>query len=302
MSSSTCPSTLVRDRSGRLLGAAVALALIGTSLVVPRPARAGRLGRRAPVRQLHHPRRRLRPRLGHVPVRRVRGGPEGPDLEGDPRLLLPRHQADQAVRQHHPPGVGHRRHRRQRSGCCRPAASRSPTPTAAVQGADRSKYKSWRISRSGSGYQLAYRNASGVERDPVDLAVQQHLEVLSRPGSSGSCMPSGSVRPYRGSVALVKRGSGGRTVNRVCWRATSRASVADGDADLLALRRRFAPGGGCPVVRGPAARLHELRRATTSVTPPPARCTAASTGRPPTGTRPSRPRPARSSPTRARSP
>jgi SpoIID/LytB domain protein len=28
-------------------------------------------------------------------------------------------------------------------------------------------------------------------------------------------MPSGSVRPYRGSVALVKRGNSGRTVNRV---------------------------------------------------------------------------------------
>src|SRR5215210_2334230 len=37
MSFAACPSTLVRGRSGRLLGAAVVLALTGTMLVVPAP-------------------------------------------------------------------------------------------------------------------------------------------------------------------------------------------------------------------------------------------------------------------------
>jgi hypothetical protein len=37
-------------------------------------------------------------RLGHVPVRRVRGRSEGPDVATDPRLLLPRHPAEHYVR------------------------------------------------------------------------------------------------------------------------------------------------------------------------------------------------------------
>ena len=78
-----------------------------------------------------------------------------------------------------------------------------------------SKYRSWRISRSGSGYKLTYRNSSGS-----NVSVSTGLSSGTWSFSSSSkiievIMPSGSVRPYRGSVALVKRGSSGRTVNRV---------------------------------------------------------------------------------------
>ena len=78
-----------------------------------------------------------------------------------------------------------------------------------------SKYRSWRISRSGSGYKLTYRNSSGN-----NVSVSTGLSSGTWSFSSSSkiievIMPSGSVRPYRGSVALVKRGSSGRTVNRV---------------------------------------------------------------------------------------
>ena len=78
-----------------------------------------------------------------------------------------------------------------------------------------SKYRSWRISRSGSGYALSYRNSAGS-----NVSVSTGLSSGTWSFSSSSkiievIMPSGSVRPYRGSVALVKRGSSGRTVNRV---------------------------------------------------------------------------------------
>ena len=78
-----------------------------------------------------------------------------------------------------------------------------------------SKYRSWRISRSGSGYTLTYRNSSGN-----NVSVSTGLSSGTWSFSSSSkiievIMPSGSVRPYRGSVGLVKRGSSGRTVNRV---------------------------------------------------------------------------------------
>ena len=78
-----------------------------------------------------------------------------------------------------------------------------------------SKYRSWRISRSGSGYRLTYRSSSGS-----DVSVSTGLSSGTWSFSSSSkiievIMPSGTVRPYRGSVALVKRGSSGRTVNRV---------------------------------------------------------------------------------------
>ena len=96
-------------------------------------------------------------------------------------------------------GLDRSRRRRRDASRCRPG----------------SKYRSWRISRSGSGYRLTYRNSSGS-----DVSVSTGLSSGTWSFSSSSkiievIMPSGSVRPYRGSVALVKRGSSGRTVNRV---------------------------------------------------------------------------------------
>jgi stage II sporulation protein D len=77
------------------------------------------------------------------------------------------------------------------------------------------KYTSWRISRSGTGYRLSYRTSSGsyVTKSPG-------LTSGTWSFSTGSkivkvVLPNGSVRSYRGSVALIKRGTGGRTINNV---------------------------------------------------------------------------------------
>ena len=78
-----------------------------------------------------------------------------------------------------------------------------------------STYKSWRISRSGSGYRLSYRNANGSYVTKSTGLSNNTWKFSSSARIVRVVMPNGSVRPYRGSVALVKRGSSGRTVNRV---------------------------------------------------------------------------------------
>ena len=78
-----------------------------------------------------------------------------------------------------------------------------------------SKYRSWRIKRSGSGYQLSWRDADG---DYTTLATKLGSSTWSFSDKAKIVkvrMPNGSTREYRGSVAFVKRGSGGITVNRV---------------------------------------------------------------------------------------
>ena len=259
MSAPTRPSTLVQGRAGRLLGAAVALSLIGTSLVFG-AARAGRHLRQGPGRQLHHPRRRLRPRLGHVPVRRVRGGPQGSDLEEDPGLLLPRHQAEEDVQQHRAQGVGDRRLRRQRPGAAGQRPEGPRRRRRQLQGADRVEVQvlADQPVRVGIPAQLSQRQR--VVRDQVDRAVQQHLEVLhrgpDRPGRDaqrlrpavpglGRAGQAGERRPYGqpGQAGELRQGRGGL-----------------GDAHLLASRGGGRPDRGRPVLRDPVARLHELRR------------------------------------------
>jgi stage II sporulation protein D len=78
-----------------------------------------------------------------------------------------------------------------------------------------SKYRSWRISRSGAGYRLSYRTGSGSY-----VTKSTGLTAGTWSFSTGSKMvkvvlPNGSVRPYRGTVALIKRGAGERTINKV---------------------------------------------------------------------------------------
>jgi SpoIID/LytB domain protein len=77
------------------------------------------------------------------------------------------------------------------------------------------KYTSWRISRSGTGYRLSYRTSSGTY-----VTKSTGLTTGTWSFSTGSkivkvVLPNGSVRPYRGTVALIKSGTGGRTVNDV---------------------------------------------------------------------------------------
>jgi stage II sporulation protein D len=78
-----------------------------------------------------------------------------------------------------------------------------------------STYLSWRISRYGTGYRLSYRTADGrnvVQRTGLSTGT---WSFYSPSKFVRVVMPSGYIRSYRGSMALIKWGSSGRTVNRV---------------------------------------------------------------------------------------
>ena len=77
------------------------------------------------------------------------------------------------------------------------------------------KYRSWRISRSGDGYRLSYRTSSGSYVTKSTRLTTGSWSVSTRSKIVKVVLPNGSVRPYRGTMALIKRGSGGRTVNNV---------------------------------------------------------------------------------------
>jgi SpoIID/LytB domain protein len=78
-----------------------------------------------------------------------------------------------------------------------------------------SGYRAWKITRSGSGFALAYRKPDGgwqpvkVTLDPTTWTVSTSARIVK------IVMPSGAVREYRGSASLIKYGTGARTVNRV---------------------------------------------------------------------------------------
>ncbi|MFL6027104.1 MAG: SpoIID/LytB domain-containing protein [Friedmanniella sp.] len=86
-------------------------------------------------------------------------------------------------------------------------------------------YTGWRVTRSGSGYRLSYRTTSGsykVQTTPLSdstWSFSSSAKVLTL------TLPSGGNKQYRGSLALVKRGSGGRTVNTVLLEDYVRAVV-----------------------------------------------------------------------------
>ena len=76
-------------------------------------------------------------------------------------------------------------------------------------------YASWRITRRGAGYRLSYRtrNGSYVTKSTGLSAGTWSFTTSSK--IVKVILPNGSVRSYRGTVALIKSGSGGRTVNHV---------------------------------------------------------------------------------------
>ena len=88
------------------------------------------------------------------------------------------------------------------------AGHRYAVPTGA-------KYTSWRISRSGTGYRLSYRTTSGSYVTKSTGLTTGTWSFSTRSKIVKVVLPNGSVRPYRGTVALIKRGTGGRTVNTV---------------------------------------------------------------------------------------
>jgi stage II sporulation protein D len=77
------------------------------------------------------------------------------------------------------------------------------------------RYTSWRISRSGDGYRLSYRTSSGRNVTKSTGLTTGTWSFSTRSKIVKVVLPNGSVRPYRGTVALIKRGSGGRTINKV---------------------------------------------------------------------------------------
>ena len=76
-------------------------------------------------------------------------------------------------------------------------------------------YTSWRIRRSGSGYRLSYRTRSGSYVTKSTGLTTGTWSFSTRSSIVKVVLPNGSVRSYRGTVALIKRGSGGRTINNV---------------------------------------------------------------------------------------
>lgn len=75
-------------------------------------------------------------------------------------------------------------------------------------------YTSWRISRSGSGYRLAYRTRAGAWKTK-STTLGTSTWTFSTTAKVVRVVLPGSTKSYRGSVKLVKRGNGGRTVNTV---------------------------------------------------------------------------------------
>lgn len=98
------------------------------------------------------------------------------------------------------------------------------SPAAGLKVSDRSGHKltlptgtgytSWRISRSGAGYKLAYRNASGRWKTKA-TKLDSSTWTFSTTAKVVRVVLPGSTKSYRGSVKLVKRDGGGRTVNTV---------------------------------------------------------------------------------------
>ena len=88
-----------------------------------------------------------------------------------------------------------------------------------------SSYDYWRISRSGSGYKLAYKKSGGSWKTRSTGLGTGTWKVTSSTGSLRLVLPNGTGRGYRGALSLIKRGSSGRTVNTVSMENYVRAVV-----------------------------------------------------------------------------
>jgi stage II sporulation protein D len=77
------------------------------------------------------------------------------------------------------------------------------------------RYRSWRIKRSGSGYQLAWKNAAGAYTTLATKLDTSTWMFSTKAKVVKVRLPNGATREYRGTLRLIKRGSGGRTVNKV---------------------------------------------------------------------------------------
>ena len=290
MSSPTRPSTLVRSRAGRLFSGGVALATILTLCVLAIPPAQADPSVKPSVRALHRQGRRLRPRLRNVPVRGVRRGAQGPDLEADPGLLLPRHQADHDGRRHHDQGLDQRRHATAASGCGRPAAS--PCVTArghSFKVPTGSRYTLVADHPIRIGIQAQLPQQPREQRQRRDQAVDQHLEVLQL-GQGRQARAAQRIRPALPGLAAAgeeRQQRPDRQPGQAGRLRQGRRPVRD--ADLLGRPTRSGPRPWPPARTRCGCGPTPTTPATTSATPRRARSTAGSTRRPPTGTPPSGP-------------
>lgn len=215
MSPQTRPATLVRGRSGRLLGLAVVSAVLSTLVVLDvLPARAD------PT---------VAPKSGSLTIRgsgwghgwgmsqygaygAARQGLSWKQIlafyyRGTARSQLPPRSmikvwvtsdTDGSLRVLPSPGLN------VRDG----VGGRFTVPTG-------SKYRSWRIKREGAGYRLTYRTADGRNVTQRTGLSRGTWSFYSPSRSVRVLLPSGAVRTYRGSMALIRWGNAGRTINRV---------------------------------------------------------------------------------------
>ncbi len=75
-------------------------------------------------------------------------------------------------------------------------------------------YQAWRISRSGPGYRLAYLSSSGSWKTKA-TELSTSTWTFGTTAKVVQVVLPHATKSYRGSVKLVKRGDGGRTVNTV---------------------------------------------------------------------------------------
>ncbi len=77
------------------------------------------------------------------------------------------------------------------------------------------KYTRWRVTRSGTGTALHYRNTAGTWTKVSPGLGTGTWSFANTAKIVRVQLPSGSYKEYRGTVAFVKKTTGGRTVNRL---------------------------------------------------------------------------------------
>ena len=78
-----------------------------------------------------------------------------------------------------------------------------------------SGYRAWRATRSGGVPRLSVKNSAGTWTTWPTTLANTRWTFANTAKVVKVVMPTGAIREYRGSVSLVPRGTGGRTVNRL---------------------------------------------------------------------------------------
>ena len=122
------------------------------------------------------------------------------------------------------------------------------------------RYTAWRVSRAGAGYALSYRTAAAgwvKQKTPLKATTWWFSDTAR---IITVWVPGGARRELRGKVALVKRGSGGRTVNKLAMDAYLRGVVP---SEMPTSWHREAVRAQSVAARSYAARLQASARSGT---------------------------------------